>query len=196
MTSERPSTDTARAIHEKLAAFEREALPLLGNLYRLALRLSRDVTLAEDLVQETMLKAYRSWHRFTPGSNARAWLRTILRNTYFSECRRSWRINETFAADGAPLAITDDREDVDPEGDGSTTIVDDEIIRAVDSLPVKFRDAVMLRDVEGLTYEEIADINNVPIGTVKSRLSRARRKLRSKLCDHALALGYVVASQS
>src|ERR1041384_8523989 len=142
---------------EKRASFEREALVHLDSLYRVALRLTRNPSDADDLVQETMLKAYRSWHQYQPGTNAKGWLLTILRHAFINEYRRKARHPETTDLDAIePFAVFDDVQEDDPQGKFFDQIVDDEVLRAIDELPEQFREAVVLSDVEGLSYEEVA----------------------------------------
>jgi RNA polymerase sigma-70 factor (ECF subfamily) len=174
------------------ASFEREALPHLDVLYRVALRLAGDPSAAEDLVQDTMLRAFRGWSGYRPGTNARAWLLTILRNTFINEYRR--RRREPVAMDieaAEPHAIYRDVADADPEGEFFARIVDTRILEAVDRLPTPFREVVVLSDMEGLGYAEIAESLGIPVGTVKSRLFRGRRQLQRELYDHAVAMGYI-----
>jgi len=176
---------------EKRSSFEREALVHLDALYRVALRLSGNPADAEDLVQEAMLRAYRSWDRFTLGTNAKGWLLTILRNLFINEYRRRRRHPETVDLDTIePFAVFEDVQ-ADPQGALFDRIVDDEVLRAVDELPEVFRETVMLSDVEGLSYEEIAKVLDVPVGTVKSRLYRGRRMLQAKLYEYAVSMGYI-----
>ncbi len=176
----------------KRAAFEAEALPHLDTVYRVGLRLAGDETQAEDLVQETMLKAYRSWHQFRPGTNVRAWLLTILRHTFINQYRKAKRqavhvdVNEI-----EPYTVFRNVHDTDPEGRFFANIVDDEVLRAIDTLPDEFRETLVLSDVEGLSYAEIADVTEVPVGTVKSRLFRARQALQKQLHDYAVEMGYI-----
>jgi RNA polymerase sigma-70 factor (ECF subfamily) len=177
---------------ERRASFEREALPHLDTLYRVALRLAGNAADAEDLVQETMLRAYRSWDRFTLGTNAKGWLLTILRHLFINEYRRKRRHPESVDLDTIePFAVFEDVQERDPQGAFFDRIVDDEVLRAVDQLPEAFREAVMLSDVEGLSYEEVAKVLGVPVGTVKSRLYRGRRLLQAKLYDYAVSMGYI-----
>jgi RNA polymerase sigma-70 factor (ECF subfamily) len=178
----RPSPEDRRT------SFEREALVHLDSLYRVALRLSGNAADAEDLVQEAMLRAYRSWERFTPGTNAKGWLLTILRHLFINEYRRKRRHPESVDLDTIePFALLDHKQ----EEDFFDRIVDEEVLRAVDQLPEAFREAVMLSDVEGLSYEEIAKVLEVPVGTVKSRLYRGRRMLQGKLHEYAVSMGYI-----
>jgi RNA polymerase sigma-70 factor (ECF subfamily) len=161
-------------------------------LYRVGLRLAGNPADAEDLVQETMLRAYRSWAQYTPGTNAKGWLLTILRNLFINEYRRRSRHPETVDVDTIePYAVFPEVQDEDPQATFFDRIVDDEVLRAMDELPEVFREAVMLSDVEGLSYEEIAKVLDVPVGTVKSRLFRGRRMLQARLYDYAVSMGYI-----
>src|SRR5919202_6334353 len=164
-------------------SFDAEALPHLDALYRVALRLTGDAAMAEDLVQDTMLKAYRSWRQYRPGTNAKGWLLTILRNTFINDYRR--RRLEPVATDNLeavePYAIYRSVQDTDPEGTFFSRIVDEKVLEAVDALPPEFREVLVLSDMEGMRYAEIAEALQIPVGTVKSRLFRARRQLQGKL---------------
>jgi len=187
-----PPTPPAAADAEKRQSFEREALIHLDSLYRVALRLTGNPSEADDLVQETMLKAYRAWHQFQQGTNAKGWLLTILRHAFINEYRRRTRHPETVDLDAIePFTVFDEVQDEDPQGTFFDRIVDDQVLRAIDELPEQFRETVVLSDVEGLSYEEIARILEVPVGTVKSRLFRARRLLQQKLYDYAVGMGYI-----
>ncbi len=167
--------------------FEETALPHLDTLYRFALRLSRHPEDAEDLVQETMLKAFRAFDRFEAGTNIRAWLYRILANTHYNRWRR--RAHEHQAARMPP----DDpfHEDVvsgstmrclrDPVGAMQQPLLAGEVRRAVDRLPDEFRAVLALAEFEGCSYREIADAMDTPIGTVMSRLHRARKMLQADL---------------
>lgn len=180
------------SLDEKRRGFEREALPHLDSAYRLALRLAGDPTRAEDLVQETMLKAFRSWDQYQPGTNARAWLLTILRNTFINEYRRERARGPTVElSEVEPFSLFTEVGERDPEGKIFDQMVDDEVLRAIDGLPEEFRETLVLSDVEGLPYQEIARITGAPVGTVKSRLFRARRALQHRLYDYAVEMGYI-----
>jgi RNA polymerase sigma-70 factor (ECF subfamily) len=173
----------------ELSAFEREALASLDSLYRTALRLSHDRADAEDLVQDTYLKAFRAVDRFEPGTNLRAWLFTILHNTaknrFRDRARDTVAINSDVvdrAADAPPPGSAGGLGGVDtPE----TLLIRDtlapELQAAIDALPETFREAVWLRDVEEFSYAEIAEMLDVPIGTVMSRISRGRHLLFERL---------------
>ncbi len=190
--SSNPPSPPARSPEERREGFEQEALVHLDALYRVALRLTANPSDAEDLVQETMLRAYRSWDRYTPGTNAKGWLLTILRHLFINEYRRKSRHPETVDVDTIePFALFQEVQEEDPQGAFFDKIVDDEVLRAVDQLPEAFREAVSLSDVEGLSYEEVAKVLDVPVGTVKSRLYRGRRLLQAKLYDYAVSMGYI-----
>lgn len=184
-TASQPSDDERRR-------FEAEALPHLDALYRYASHLSGDATLAEDLTQETLWKAYRAWHQFRPGSNVRAWLLTILRNTFINQYRRRQHQGETVdIAEIEPYAVFREVQDVDPEARFFDNLVDHEVTQAIDALPPEFREVLLLSDAEDLSYAEIGEILGVPVGTVKSRLFRARRALQERLYRYAADAGYI-----
>jgi len=174
--------------------FDAEALPHLDALYRVALRLTGDASQAEDLVQDTMLKAYRSWRQYRPGTNAKGWLLTILRNTFINDYRR--RKLEPVATDleaVEPHALYRNIEEVDPEGAFFSQIVDEKVLEAVDALPPEFREVLVLSDMEGMSYAEIAEALHIPVGTVKSRLFRGRRLLQAALYEYAVETGIIPA---
>src|SRR3989338_3563417 len=165
--------------------FEEVALVHLDALYRSALRLTQNRAEAEDVVQETCLRAFRSFHRFNPGTNCRAWLFTILRNTFLNRVRGADReVHEGESAEGRPGAGN-------PEEELLQTALHGDVDRALRALPLAFREAVVLVDLEGLSYKEVAEIVGCPVGTVMSRLSRGRRLLRRALGDFAREHGYV-----
>lgn len=172
--------------------FEREALVHLDAVYRTALRLSGNPTEAEDLAQETMLKAFRSWQQYRPGTNAKAWLLTILRNTFVNQYRREkLRPATVDVTDLEPFTVFRDVQDADPERTFFDRLVDGDVLRAIDRLPEEFREVLVLSDIEGLTYAEIAETAGTPVGTVKSRLFRARQILQRELYDYAVEAGYI-----
>src|SRR5262245_46261439 len=147
--------ETRPSLHESRAAFEAELLPQLDSLYALALRFTTDPSRAEDLVQDTVLKAFRSWRQFQPGSNIRSWLFTILRNTFISNWRR--RRREPIPMDLAtaePRATIRAADDDDPEGTFFAKIVDAKVLEAVDTLRDDFRQVVLLSDIHNLSYPE------------------------------------------
>jgi RNA polymerase sigma-70 factor (ECF subfamily) len=179
--------------------FAEEALPWLDAVYRFALRLTGgNRAEADDLTQETFLRAYRHWDTYERGTSARSWLFTICRNAFLRGRERAARRPETLETDldyavealGA-AEIYRDISAADPERNFFDSFIDEEIRVAVESLPDEFREAVVLSDVEGLNYAEIADVLGVPMGTVKSRLYRGRRQLERKLYDYAVEMGYI-----
>jgi RNA polymerase sigma-70 factor, ECF subfamily len=181
--------------------FEAEALPHLDAVYRFALRLTGSPSEAEDLVQETFLRAFRAWDQYTLGTRAKSWLFTICRNAYLRQRERDVRRDELGAeaaqalpaseASGREAPVFAGRADYDPEGDYFRSLVDDRILRAIDTLPGEFREAVALSDLQGLSYQEIADVLEVPLGTVKSRLFRGRKLLQEQLYQYAVENGYI-----
>jgi len=188
-----PSAPTP--VDQKRTSFEQEALVHLDVLYRVALRLTGNAADADDLVQETMLKAYRSWDQYEKGTNAKGWLLTILRNSFINEYRRRIRHPETVDVDTIePFAVFGEVHEEDPQGAFFDRIVDDEVLRAIDNLPEAFRETLVLSDVEGMSYQEISKILSVPVGTVKSRLFRARQILQGKLYQYAVSQGYIKGS--
>jgi len=175
-------------------AFDQEILPHLDLLYRVALRYTREPARAEDLVQDTMLKAYRAWDRFELGTSARAWLLAIMRNTFINLYRREKREPVTMDLDNVEIdPIHNPAEESDPEGAFFDRIVDENILRALDDLPSEFREVMILSDVEGFPYAEIAATLGIPVGTVKSRLFRARKLMQANLYKHAVEMGYIRA---
>jgi RNA polymerase sigma-70 factor, ECF subfamily len=163
--------------------FEADALACLDSLYRAALRLTRVPADAEDLVQETYLKAFRSANRFQPGTNLKAWLFTILHNTARNRARDRARAAVTFDSETVERAAdaTHDGFVETPETLLVRNTLDPDLQAAVDALPDAFRQAVWLRDVEEFSYAEIAEMLQVPVGTVMSRISRGRRMLFERL---------------
>lgn len=186
---------------ERQESFHREALPHMEAVYRFALRLAGAASEAEDLVQETFLRAWRSWEQYTRGTNCKSWLFTICRNVFLRKEERGKRHDEilTEEAPADPGSLSKESPvfaasmDADPEGDFFRGIVDDGVLDAIDALPEEYRTAVVLSDLEGLTYQEIADLMEIPVGTVKSRLFRGRRILQQRLYEYAVEMGYIPA---
>jgi len=184
---------------ERRADFHEEALPHLDAVYRFALRLSGSPDHAQDLVQDTFVRAFKAWDQYTPGTQCKSWLFTICRNLYLRQWERGQRHDQIVAENTRPETPTSEAvnplwsavADVDPEGQFFASIVDEEVLRAIDDLPEDFRTAVVLSDVEGLSYQEISDMVGVPVGTVKSRLFRGRRQLQKVLYDYAVEMGHI-----
>jgi RNA polymerase sigma-70 factor (ECF subfamily) len=177
----------------KRQQFEEEALVHLDVLYGRALRLTGgDEARSEDLVQEAILKAWRAWDSYELGTNCKAWLLTILRNTFVNEFRQKKRRPDPVDYDDVEeRPVWSQLKEEDPEGEFFDRIVDDEIVEAIDELPDEFRVTLVLSDVEGLSYREISEELGIPEGTVKSRLYRARRRLQKELYEYARSMGYV-----
>lgn len=181
--------------------FAEEALPWVDAVYSFALRLTRgDEDAADDLVQETFVNAFRSWHTFERGTNARSWLFTICRNALIKGRARSSSKREVTASalrvDIEALGGDTSELPMDPEGAFFHGTLDDEVVAAIDALPEEFREVLVLSDLGDLKYSEIAQVMELPVGTVKSRLFRARRLLQEKLLAYAVEAGYVTKGPS
>jgi RNA polymerase sigma-70 factor (ECF subfamily) len=165
--------------------FEAVALPHLDAVYSAALRLARNPDDAKDLLQDTILRAYRFFHQFEPDSNCRAWLLTILYNNFRNHLRRCSRHPETALADEFPerteTAFVLDGKSCDPEEIVAQRWLGRHLKTAINGLPLEFREPLLLVDVQELSYPEVAEVLQVPLGTVKSRVSRARSMLRASL---------------
>lgn len=182
---------------ERRAEFEALVKENLGSLYSAALRMSMNRDDAEDLTQETIVRAYRAFDRFEPGGNFKAWVLRILTNLYIDQHRAKARAPkrvsmETITPAGEFEAIKLDAAAIDStEGEVLESIVDERVRQAIGELPDEYRLALLLCDAEGLTYAEAADALRVPTGTIRSRLFRARKMLAKKLRDYAESQGYI-----
>lgn len=166
-----------------LKDFEEEAMPFTRDLFRVAMFLKRDRDLAEDLLQETMMQSFKSFHRYKMGTNCKAWLTTIMYNTHYKQLKTQNR-----------LKLVQDRDEliaktVQFEAPLPERISDEEVLQALEEVPQHFKEIVVLSDVEGFAYKEIAEIMDIPIGTVMSRLHRGRKILRGKLSVIARSFG-------
>jgi RNA polymerase sigma-70 factor, ECF subfamily len=188
--------EAAERSRELEARFEADALPLLPGLYSAAFRLTRNASDAEDLVQETFLRAYRGFHQFEAGTNLKAWLYRILTNTFINSYRKKQREPQTDSLDDVEdwyLYSKMAGQGAEPSAETSVieSLPDEDVQDALSSLPEQFRIAVLLADVEGFSYKEIAEITGVPIGTVMSRLHRGRKALEKRLWDVVRERGLV-----
>ena len=179
------------------AEFERLARQYERDIYSSALRMTRDADDAADLAQEALAKAYSSFHQFRPGTNFKAWVFRILTNTYINEYRRRQRAPEEVELDETAVDQAA-RQDLERGGTASEPecrvlagVTDEEVQTALDALPDVFRLVVILSDLQGFSYEQIAHILDIPIGTVRSRLFRGRRLLRGTLYRYAKARGLI-----
>jgi len=192
--------NTARARTEEERQFQAQAMGHLDELYGAALRMTRNPTQAEDLVQEAVLRAWKNWDRFRQGTNCRAWMFRILVNTFINGYRRK-RTEREFQESKSRGTVADKHQlrwnnEVwsDPETSYMHRSLSPTVQDALDKLKPDFRTVVVLADLQDFAYKEIAEIIGCPIGTVMSRLFRARRALREMLEDHARASGLALAS--
>jgi RNA polymerase sigma-70 factor, ECF subfamily len=174
--------------------FERIALPHLDAVYTVALRLARNADDARDLLQETVLRAYQFFHQFTDGTNCRAWLLTILYNNFRNAYRRGTReqlatSNDEFEREMETQSLQADQARYNPEQLLASRTVQREIEKALNALPEDFREALLLVDVQDLNYHEVSEVLAVPLGTVKSRVSRGRALMRVALLPRAIMPG-------
>jgi RNA polymerase sigma factor (sigma-70 family) len=179
---------------EKQEIFDNEFLPHINSMYNFGYRLTLDRDDAKDLVQDTYFKAYRFIESFQRGTNAKAWLFRILKNSFINDYRK--KVKEPNKVDYQEVESYYNSEEVDRQitpdlrVDALKDMIGDEISNALNSLDVDFRTVIILCDLEGFKYEEMAKILDIPIGTVRSRLHRARQLLKEKLSEYAKSMGY------
>ena len=185
---------------EREARFERDALPFLDQLYAAALRMTRNPSDAEDLVQDTYVKAFAAFHQYQDGTNLKAWLFRILTNTFINGYRKKQREplqSQTDELEDWQMAAAEAHTSTglrSAEAEALDRLPDTDIVEALAEVPEDFRVAVYLADVEGFSYKEIAEIMGTPVGTVMSRLHRGRKLLRSLLEDYAIERGLIPAT--
>jgi RNA polymerase sigma-70 factor (ECF subfamily) len=190
-------TDKTEELHQRGWNFEAVAMPYLDPLYNAAYRMARNAQDAEDLVQETYLKAYKYYDKFEEGTNLKAWLFKILKNTFINSYRKKQQappkadfadIEESFES-----IVRDDNNQLprNPEDELLEKVLDEDVQQAIEELPHDYRMVVLLADLEGFSYKEIADILEIPVGTVMSRLYRGRRLLEEALLKYARTHGYI-----
>lgn len=179
---------------EKAEVFDEEFMPHVDSMYNFAFRLTFDEDDAKDLVQDTYLKAFRFINSFERGTNAKAWLFRILKNSFINEYRKKSKqpnkvdyneVEQYYNSDDVDENIT-----TDLRVETVQHMIGDEISGALNSIPVDFRTVIILSDLEGFTYEEMSKILDIPIGTVRSRLHRARNMMKEKLASYAKEMGY------
>lgn len=181
--------------------FETEALPLMDQLYAAAYRLTGAPVDAQDLLQDTFMKAYSSFHTFEAGTNLKAWMYRILQNTFINQYRRKQRrpvevdTDNTTDWEMLQAASHDPTGLRSAEAEAFNSLTDEVVVKALEEMPTTYREAVVLADVEGFSYKEIAELMGTPAGTVMSRIHRGRAILRSRLADYARANGIQVVKE-
>jgi len=197
LSERRPSTFSLERRKALKAEFERVALPQLSHLYTSAFYLTKDKTEAEDLVQETYLRALRFFHKFQPWTNCRAWLLSIMRNLFINRYQQKKREAETVDWEEidqvyeSMVGQGEKAERDNPEALLISQLMDEEVEKAMRELPEEYRTAIVLVDIEELSYEEAAKVVECAIGTIRSRVSRGRRLLQVALRDYALERGLI-----
>lgn len=188
---ERDPVGTKHSLAVNRARFDEEALGQLDALYAFALKLTRAREDAEDLVSDTLVRAFERWEQYDLGSNIRAWLFTILYHSFVSRKRRLDAREVQPLEDEEGRAIFEPVGEADPEGRFYDSFIDAEVVAAIEKLPDEYRAAIVMSDVHGLRYGEIAEKLGVPEGTIKSRLFRGRRLLQAQLRGYAELMGYL-----
>ena len=191
-TTQDPSSRNGDGGRDRKYRFEEEALGHLDDLHEQALSLTGgNQARAQDLVQDTLLKAYKSWESYEPGTNCRGWLMTILRNKFITEFRKQKRRpSRTGIEDLQDRSLLEDRSADDPAATFYESLIADDVVEALEELPDHFRVPLILSDLRDWQYKEISRELEIPVGTVKSRLSRARQRLRERLRPYARKRGF------
>jgi RNA polymerase sigma-70 factor (ECF subfamily) len=201
MESEESTLDNLNPaeLESRKKVFEEEAIPHMKILYNYALRMTGDQLEADDLLQDTYMRAFRFFHKFEKGTNCKAWLFRIMKNCYINKYRKNKKEPAKVDYEDVQNFYDSIRDElVDPndlEHKVFANLLDDDVMNALNSLQDDYKTVVILCDLEGLSYEEIADFLDVPIGTVRSRLHRGRKILQRKLSDYAKSKGYAVESE-
>ena len=198
----RANTNTLndKELQKRYVEFEKEAIPHMDAIYNYALRMTGDEDDADDLVQETFMKAFRFFDKFEKGTNCKAWLFRIMKNSFINDYRKNTKEPNKVDYDDVQNFYenikSDEVETKHYELDAFSDLLDDDISEAIEKLPEDFRTVIILNDIEGFTYEEIADFVDIPVGTVRSRLHRARKMLYVQLFDYAKEKGFIRTGKS